>query len=379
MGCALPDADLDLVAALPGTCGITEVRARVCSAVPEAERVREVTGARVPGLRLRVAGLDVDLVVVATGPVPPRQAVARRAELGEAAAVALSAVGDADAVRARVGAEHAAFARLAREVKAWARSRGLDSAPFGGLPGLAWAVLAAHTVRAAADLSPGPLLREFFATWAAWDWRTPVALPPAPAAGGATGSADRPDAPYGEATEGGADGGGATGSGAAGGGAADGGAVTVLTPSAPVRSCTTQVGPGMRDLLGRELYAAWEALEDGADGDTLAGRPPLHRRHAAWAVVTVTGAAPGDFEENLGRTRGRLRALLGTLSQAGFEDVHAWPRPFERTTTSARFAIGLGADPPDEGSLTALTASWSATLPGTEAARADCGAVPDLP
>ncbi|MFZ3468432.1 poly(A) polymerase [Streptomyces sp. 4.24] len=361
MGCALPDADLDLVAALPGTCGIAEVRARVCAAVPEAERVREVTGARVPGLRLRVAGLDVDLVVVATGPVPPRQAVARRAELGEAAAVALSAVGDADAVRACVGAEHAAFARLAREVKAWARSRGLDSAPFGGLPGLAWAVLAAHTVHGAADLSPGPLLREFFATWAAWDWRTPVALPPAPApgTGGATGSADRADAPY--------------------SGAADGGAVTVLTPSAPVRSCTTQVTPGMRDLLGRELYAAWEALEDGAAGDALTGRPPLHRRHAAWAVVTVTGAAQGEFEENLGRTRGRLRSLLGTLSQEGFEDVHAWPRPFERTATSARFAIGLGAAPPDEGSLTALTASWSATLPGTEAAREDCGAVPDLP
>ncbi|MFD9303495.1 poly(A) polymerase [Streptomyces sp. NPDC060048] len=376
MGCALPEADLDLVAAVPGTTGIGEVRARVASAFPEAERLREVTGARVPGLRLRVAGLDVDLVVVATGQVPPRRAVERRAELGEPAAVALSAVSDADAVRAFVGPEHAAFARLAREAKAWARTRGLDSAPFGGLPGLAWAVLAARTVRTAGDRSPGPLLREFFATWAAWDWRAPVALAPAPHAGTATGPA--PQAKAGPQAAPGRDPGPAGGAvhGAAGLG---GGAVTVLTPSAPVRTCTAQVGAGMRDLLGRELYAAWEALEDGGGADALAGAPPLHRRHAAWAVVTVTGARPTDFEENLGRMRGRLRALLGALSQAGFEDVHAWPRPFERTATLARFAIGLGADPPDARTLTALTASWSATLPGTQVAGADCGDVPDLP
>lgn len=346
MGCALPDADL--VAALPGPVALAEVRARVSSALPEAERLREVTGARVPGLRLRAAGLDVDLVVVATGPVPPDRAVALRARLGEAAAVALSAVSDADAVRDFVGPEHAAFARLAREVKAWARSRGLDSAPFGGLPGLAWSVLAAHTVGSAPGLSPGPLLRTFFATWAAWDWRTPVSLAPA---------ADP------------------TGGGGGGGEVA----VTVLTPSAPVRSCTTQVGSGTADLLTRELFAAWEALEESPSAQLAASPAPTHRRHAAWAVVTVTGSRPSDFEDNLGRTRGRLRALLGALAATGLVDVHAWPRPFERTPTVARYAIGLGQTPPDAGTLAALAAPWSATLPGTEVTWADCGSVPDLP
>ncbi|MET9853339.1 poly(A) polymerase [Streptomyces sp. NPDC006450] len=347
MGCALPDADLDLVAALPGAVALAEVRARVASALPDAERLREVTGARVPGLRLRVAGLDVDLVVVATGPVPPDGAVARRAQLGEAAAVALSAVSDADAVRAFVGAEHAAFARLAREVKAWARSRGLDSAPFGGLPGLAWSVLAAHTVRSAPGLSPGPLLRAFFATWAAWDWRTPVGLHPAtdPTAGGSGEDA-----------------------------------VTVLTPSAPVRSCTAQVGAGTAELLTWELFAAWEALE-GSPAAQLAVAAPAsapHRRHAAWAVVTVTGSRPRAFEDNLGRTRGRLRALLGALAQTGVVDAHAWPRPFERTAVLARYAIGLGRTPPDASALAALADPWSVTLPGTEVTWSDCGGVPDL-
>ncbi|MFF1413207.1 poly(A) polymerase [Streptomyces sp. NPDC058289] len=354
MGCAGAGSDLDLVVALPGAVDLAGVRARVASALPEAERLREVTGARVPGLRLGVAGLDVDLVVVATGSVPPERAVARRAELGEAAAVALSAVSDAEAVRDFVGPEHAAFALLAREVKAWARSRGLDSAPFGGLPGLAWSVLAAHTVRSAPDLSPGPLLRAFFATWAAWDWRTPVTLDLPQAAPAVQGAAE----------------------------CAASDPVTVLTPSSPVRSCTGQVTTGMAELLTRELFAAWEALEESpAAGlaDAVAAATPPHRRHAAWAVVTVTGSRPHDFEDNLGRARGRLRALLGALAEAGCMEAHAWPRPFERTPTLARFAIGLGHTPPDAGTLAALAAPWSATLPGTEVTWADCGTVPDLP
>ncbi|NXY98576.1 DUF504 domain-containing protein [Streptomyces sp. BR123] len=357
MGCALPGADLDLVAALPGTVDLADVRARVAAAVPRtADRIREVTGARVPGLRLRADGLDVDLVVVATGAVDPAQAVQRRAALGEAAAIALSAVSDAEAVRGFVGSDgprQAAFAELARQVKAWARIRGLDSAPFGGLPGLAWAVLAARTVRDADDLDPAALLRTFFGTWAAWDWRTPVALTPLAHAKPTPASDPGPDP------------------------------VTVLTPSSPVRSCTSQVGPGLGDLLGQELYRAWELLESGTEpGEAQAGLlspPPLHRRHAAWAVVTVRGDGPREFEESLGRARGRMRALLGALAEAGVRDVHAWPRPFTASPVSARYAIGLGSRPPDADRLSALTAPWCAALAGVTVDRAACGSVPTLP
>ncbi|MFB7255480.1 poly(A) polymerase [Streptomyces nojiriensis] len=352
MGCALREADLDLVAVVPGPgpADVALVRDRVAAALPEAGRLREVTGARVPGLRFRVGGLSVDLVVVATGGPAPAQAVARRTELGEAAALALSAVSDADAVRDRVGADRqAAFAGLARQVKAWARARGLDSAPFGGLPGLAWAVLAARTVEEAGALPPDALLREFFGRWAAWDWRVPVSLS------------------------------------AAGAGAAEGGpeggpyAVAVLTPSEPVRSCTAQVGPGLRDLLVQELYAAWELLESGpVDRAWAPGPPPLHRRHAAWAVVTVRTASEAEFEETLGRVRGRLRALLGALEEAGVTDAHAWPRPFESGPALARYAIGLGAAPPDAARLAALAGPWRTGLPGVEVSWAACGEVPDL-
>ncbi|WP_149183937.1 poly(A) polymerase [Streptomyces sp. TRM49041] len=332
MGCALPGADLDLVAALPGEVDLAEVRARVVAAVPGATGVREVVGARVPGLRLVVDGLGVDLVVVATGAVPPAEAVARRAELGEAAAVALGAVSDADAVLAQVpGDRRAAFARLARQVKAWARARGLDAAPFGGLPGLAWSLLAARTVREADDLRPRELLRRFFATWAAWDWREPV--------GDREQAATLP--------------------------------VTVLTPTYPRRPCTDQVGAGGRDLLVRELYRAWEVLESGeVPWRNLLAPPPLHRRHAAWAVVTV----PVGPDE--GRVRGRTRALLTALEEAGAPDAHAWPRPFESGPGSVRYAIGLGATPPDRAALASVGDRWLRGLPGVTLRWAEGGEVP---
>ncbi|WP_354639195.1 poly(A) polymerase [Kitasatospora camelliae] len=352
MGCAVPGADLDLVAALPGTVDPEAVLARVAAALPGATRLRPVTGARVPGLRLHADGLDVDLVTVGTGALAPADAVAERAALGEDAAVALSAVSDAEAVLAALGTgtARARFERLARRVKTWARARGLDAAPFGGLPGLAWSVLAARTVLDAEGLPEAELPRRFFGTWAAWDWRRPVTLLPERAGGGGTAG------------------------------------VTVLTPSAPVRSCTEQVGPGGLELLVQELYRAWELLEEaagtGADAwPALTAAPPLHRRHAAWAVVAVHAAGGGGdaaYQGVLGRVRGRMRALLTALEEAGCPDLHAWPRPFESGPAVTRYAIGLGRTPLDADRLADLADRWSRGLPGVAVERVEGGGVPTL-
>ncbi|MYS85514.1 poly(A) polymerase [Embleya scabrispora] len=353
MGCALPDADLDLVAALPGhAVDLADIAVRIAAALPEASAVRPVTGARVPGLRLCVGASAVDLALVGTGGIDPADAVARRAELGESAAITLSAVTDADAIRGAVGADHERFADLARRVKAWARARGLDAAPFGGLPGLAWSILAARTTREAAHLAGDRLSAHFFATWAAWDWREPVALIahtgcPAPVAG----------AP-----------------------------VSILTPTHPVRSCTEQVGPGGRDLLVDELYRAWElststGLTESAERadpwPALLEPPPLHRRHAAWVVLTVLPAPAEEFAATTGRLRGRVRALLTALHAAGVADAHAWPRPFASGSGTCH-AIGLGADPLDAGTLAEITSRWRRGLPGVETTRLEGGAVPTL-
>ncbi|MFE9781267.1 RNA repair domain-containing protein [Streptomyces sp. NPDC005775] len=311
MGCAAPGADLDLVAALPGASDPGGVRQRLATAFPEALDLREVEGARVPGLRWHLGGLRVDLVTVATGALSPDAAVARRSELGDAAAVALSAVSDADAVLAAAAPHREAFAALARDVKEWAGARGLDSAPCGGLPGLAWAVLAARTAHEAGDLPPLALLRHFFATWAVWDWDEAVG--PGPARG----------------------------------------PVTVLTPTTPVRSCTPQVSVAGRDLLAAELYRAWEIVEaaesarssesseEGVDPRPLLCAPArLPELHPSWALASVPSGAPDE-----GRLRGRLLSLSAALAEAGHADCRVWPRP---VTAGGRagYAIGLGTTPP---------------------------------
>jgi len=284
MGTALADADLDLIAAVRGP-GKVEV--------PDATEVQPVHGARVPGSRMVIAGRKVDLALVETGDIAPADAVSRRTDLGSAAAIALSAVTDAEALSG-------VNTTVVRAVKAWARARGLDSAPFGGLPGIAWAIMAA-----AADSST---LVDFFAHWAAWDWRDAVAL-------------------HGSQTA--------------------YGPVTIMTPTEPVRSCTEQVGPGMRDLLTQELYRAWEIAATASDPwPRLLETPPLHQRHAAWAVLTASDD---------GLLRGRIRALLAML-EPEMPDVHAWPRPFAPHS----YAIGLGRTPVTADRLTSLAAGWRA-------------------
>jgi poly(A) polymerase Pap1 len=302
---------VDLVAELPGTVELGNIQRRLVAALPEAKRVRQVIGARVPGLRMTLRGLDVDIVVVPTE--DPAYA--------EAAAIALSAITDADAVLDLVRADHGKFALLARQVKTWAAARGLDSAPFGGLPGLAWSILSARTV-VGGDAS----LAAFFEQWAAWDWREPI-----------------------------------------------------LTPTEPIRSCTAQVGPGMRDLLVEELFRGWELTQDDQLADRLCDQPLLHRRHAAWAVVTVQGAGETDLDDMLGRARGRMRALISQIEVASpSADVHGWPRPLDADAREVRYVIGLGRIPLDRRQLAEIADRWAKGMPGVSVEWLEGGGVGSL-
>jgi len=357
LGCALPGGDLDLIAVLPGPVDLEAVEARVRAALPEASGVRRVEAIRVPGLELCAAGLDVDLTIVDAGATPPEQAVARRLELGEAAATALSAVTDADAVLEAVEAaqdaagaaqRREAFLSLARAVKAWARAKGLDAAPFGGLPGIAWLLLSARTVCEAPDLDPGRLLARFFGTWAAWDFRRSIALDAsAPAA-------FAPEDP-----------------------------VRIATPTPPVRSCSEGVGAAALATLSEELYAAWEAVEAALSGGRdplpdLCAPPPLHRRHAAWAVITVEAPEPEGLAAAMGWVRGRIRALLSALERAGVGDLRAWPYAFDRGPRLCRYAIGLGQRPPSADGLRKVAGPWAAGMDGVHVEHVEGGAVPTL-
>ena len=306
----LPGADVDLVAAVPGTPDIDALERRVARALGEGHRVRQLVAARVPGLRIVTPRLSADLVLAPTGAIPPAEAVARRSELGETIASSLSAVSDAEAILALRPGPHV------RVAKAWARARGLDAAPLGGLPGLAWALMAARC----RDLT------DFFETWAAHDWREPIP-----------------------------------------------------TPTAPIRDLTLHLTPAMRDLITEELYTAWETVTSTRDPLlALLAPPPMHRRHRRWAVLTLTTDSIEQRDVLEGRVRGRARSLLSALDEAGVPDAHAWPRPFHATDAELRTAIGLGRTPPTREELAEIAKPWLRGLTGVTVELAANGDVPTL-
>jgi len=160
--------------------------------------------------------------------------------------------------------------------------------------------------------------------------------------------------------------------------------VRILTPTAPVRCCSGQVSVGGQDLLTEELYTAWEVVEAAttSGGDpwpALLAPPPLHRRHAAWAVLTIR-AVPGEaFATTAGRVRGRVRALLTALERAGVPDGHAWPHPLQTGPGLLRYAVGLGQTPPDAAGLARAVQGWTDGLPGTTVEWAPGGGLPVPP
>ncbi|MEY9906796.1 poly(A) polymerase [Catenulispora sp. MAP12-49] len=309
-GTHLAGADVDLVAAVPGTPDVDVLERRVAKALGDGHRVRQLVAARVPGLRIVAPGLSADLVLAPTGDIPPAEAVARRMELGETIASSLSAVSDAEALLALRPGPHV------RQVKAWAHARGLDAAPLGGLPGLAWALMAARCH----DLT------DFFETWAAHTWRTPIP-----------------------------------------------------TPTAPIRDLTLHLTPAMRDLITEELYDAWETATANPDPlPALLAPPPMHRRHRRWAVISLTAPDIEQRDVLEGRVRGRLRSLLSALDEAGTTATHAWPRPFHTTATELRTAIGLGRTPPTREELSAIAKPWLRGLGGVTVELAANGDVPTL-
>jgi hypothetical protein len=356
LGCAIAASDLDLVW-IEGGDGDAEAFARRVEEALAGETVsdlRLVQGARVDGVKLRAGGLGVDITYVPTGDIAPREAVARRAELDPARAAALSAISDADAIRAAVAGREAGFLALARVVKAWAHAKGLDEAAFGTLPSLAWMVLAARVaIDAEEDAEPSELLARFFATWAAWDPREPIALDPA---------ALDPTAED------------------------DGAPLRIATPTAPIRNCAATADASALTLLQAALYDAWEIAGGPDPLPRLLAPPPLARQHASFAVVTLTARDADDLERSRGWVRGRALALLRAIGDRA-SDARFWPRPFRITETQLAWAIGLGRGSLGEGELAAIAAPWieeHLAWPGRPSGarlaitRADGGEIPTL-
>ena len=138
--------------------------------------------------------------------------------------------------------------------------------------------------------------------------------------------------------------------------------------------CTDQVERGLAaTCCTQELYRAWEMLESRTrPWPELLAPPPLHRRHAAWAVRHRAGRRADE-----GRVRGP-DAGAAHRPGGGRCDRTRTPGPARSTTDPVRYAIGLGATPPDGARLAEIADRWLRGLPGTTLTRAGNGDVPTL-
>ncbi len=313
----LVHSDIDLVVVTPSDF---DLEGRLRERLPNAH-IRPVHAARVPGLACTIGAHAVDIARVQL-PSPGtelrsvHEAVEQRHTLPEPAERALSAVSDARALRDALAPHGPPGLLLLATIRAWARARGLHSRPLGGLPAVGWSVMVSRSLQQPAESGAQDLrslLAHFFETFADWPTERPISLD-----GRWPGEAHLP--------------------------------LQVATPAAPVRACSDAVTEGMAKLIRHELLRGWEVCVEPSNTPLttrLLAPPPLHRRHKAWALVSV------HQPEQVGRVRGRMRALLDVLPT----DAHIWP---ESWTVDGihHTAIGLGRQPPTEQELTLRLSEW---------------------
>ncbi len=296
LGAAIDDSDVDLVCP---TLDASTVRQRLLAVLHPSDRdlVVPVVKNGLPGFRAWSGSTVVD---VSIGDHPQ----------------VVSALADADALLAFVGDRVDPFRELLRVVKGFARAHALDDAAWGGVEGLAWAVLAARSTCESPDLRGPDLVHAFFARWASHDWNTPVSLE---ADDVRESGAEAPDAP-----------------------------VCIRTPTAPVRTITTRA---RRGPFEDALLHAWALLEDGGHPHDLFRPLPFHRRHPFALVVDCTDRTAA------GHARGRGRALLdgtGAMPMPGRPHVLGLSGPDDADTPDAPgFADAL-----------AVAVDWARPLPG---------------
>jgi hypothetical protein len=295
---------VDLVWITDGAPKAEDVAARIASALgAEVAGLRIVRGARAPGVKLRASGLGVDVALV---------------DARDEASLVLSSLSDNDAVRAAVAGREAAFARLGRVLKAWARAKGLDDAALGGLPGLAWAILAARALR---ELDPeGDEVTALFGALASWDPKAPWSLE-----GVACDGSD---------------------------------ALTIPTPSPPHRNLASSFEASDVARLQELLYTSWELRQRGEPLERLLAPALFAREHAAAALVTVSASGLEELEASVGWLRGRALALRRAVRAAGAIDARFATRTLLGEERCRVFVLGLGREPIDARTLTEASAEW---------------------
>ena len=192
LGLVAPDSDIDAVCVAPSYVTTSDFfdilvcRFQETTAIDGTAEFTEITPVReayTPLIKLKVRGIDVDLLFASVGlPVLPEELETELltkdsllCSMDEKSARTLNGPRVAHQLLQLVpNAEN--FRHTLRYVKHWADRRGLYSNVLGFFGGITWALLTARVCQLFPNMSPAQLIVRFFKVWSRWDWPSPVSL-----------------------------------------------------------------------------------------------------------------------------------------------------------------------------------------------------------
>jgi len=338
LGVAGRDSDVDMLCLGPRQLrredffGSLAEALRRCPAVTELVAVPD---ARVPLVRMRIRGVEVDLLYarLASAGRPEEVDIADDSVLDgmdEASALSVAGARVAGAIMSLVP-DQAAFCAALRFVKLWAKGRCVYSNTLGYLGGVSWAILVARVCQLYPAAAPSTLVAKFFRVYSAWRWPAPVALRPAAPGERAWDPRSRPaDAEH---------------------------LMPILTPAHPAMNSAYNVWPSTFAAISAEIARGSAIAEMRGDAPTFPFEAIAHPYDFASSLVllrvSLGAAAPSPSPAWAGYVESRARRLAAMLECV---PGVAGARPFPG------LAIGVDVAPGARPDVTGAARAWLAEV-----------------
>lgn len=179
LGVQSPDSDLDAVCLIPqylsGEVFLANVEQRLQGL---CDRSKVVLDAKIPVLRLKLAGISLDLLYARTENW--EQGLKNLQLKDEISLKSIIGCWEADLIMEKIqpNVSLTLYRWLLRAVRAWAKSRCIYGNAWGFLGGFSWALLAAWSclIYKNADMSLDALFHNFFQLLNQHDWGQPISL-----------------------------------------------------------------------------------------------------------------------------------------------------------------------------------------------------------
>lgn len=335
-------ADVDALCVGPRHVQRSDFFSSLCDLLesqPGVTDLRKVPDAYVPVVKMRVDGVDVDLLYAGLD----LAVVPDDLDLSDDALLTGGGSGNVDdqTVRSLNGSRvtdailglvpDAATFRLAlRAVKHWAKRRGVYGNVYGYLGGVGWEILVARVCQLYPRAAASTLVRKFFKVFSRWSWPSPVMLCPIKPEGDDGRHVWDPRSHPRDGLH----------------------LMPIVTPAHPAMNCAHNVTRSTLALMRDELKRGDDVCCSGdATGTSpwqeLFEESEFFSRHKAYVRVETAAATPDDACLWEGYCQSRVRSLVLGLEATPHVDL-AQPFPHPTRDPSglrSTFFVGLTIEP----------------------------------